>query len=84
VSLAGDPEVSRGVAERIVAGGVDGVADQQFLGFGRRELRRQRHRLVGGEHEIESGVLSDMLAPVGAVVGAARLEQRVELTIAGI
>jgi hypothetical protein len=46
VPFASDAEIPRGVTERIVACGVDGVADQQFLGFSRCELGRKRHRLV--------------------------------------
>jgi hypothetical protein len=53
------------------------VADEQFLGFSRCELGRKRYRFVRSEHEIEPGILPDMLAPVGAVVSAASLERRV-------
>ena len=79
----GEAEVVGGVAERVVARGVNGVADHLPLHLGGRELGRQRYGFVRGEDEVESGVCSDMLAPVLAGIGAARFEQGVELTVAG-
>ena len=75
--FASDAEVARCVTERIVARRVEGVADKQFLGFRWCEFGRKRNRFVRSEHEIEPGILPDMLAPVGAVFGATSLEQRV-------
>ena len=63
---------------------MDGVADQEPLGFGRREFRRKRHGFMGGEHEIKARILPDMLAPVSPVVGPPRLKQGVELIVAGV
>ena len=82
VPLPSDAEIVSGAAERVVACGMDGVADELPLGLGRGELGGERDRLMGGKDEIEAGVLSDMLAPVGAVVGPARLEQGVEFAVA--
>ena len=79
----GEAEVVSGVAERVVARGVNGVADHLPLGLGGRELGRQRYGFVRGEDEVESRVFPDMLAPVLAGVGAARFEQGVELAVAG-
>src|SRR5271168_2843177 len=83
VPFPGEAKVLGGVAERIVARSMDGVADHLPLGLGGRELGRQRYGFVGGEDEVESRVFPDMLAPVLAGVGAARFEQGVELAVAG-
>ena len=80
--LAGAPEVLSGVAQRVVACRVDGVADDLPLGFGRREFGGKGDGFMGGEHEIEPGVLAGVLAPVGAVVGATGFEESVELRVA--
>ena len=80
---SGVAEVVGGVAERVVARSMDGVADHLPLGLGGRELGRQRYGFVGGEDKVESRVFPDMLAPVLAGVGAARFEQGVELAVAG-
>ena len=63
---------------------MNGVADQEPLGFGRREFRRKRHGFMGGEHEVEAGILPDMLAPVSPIVGPPRLKEGVELIVAGV
>ena len=63
---------------------MDGVADHEPLGFGRREFRRKRHGFMGGEHEIKARILPDMLAPVSPVVGPPRLKEGVELIVAGV
>ena len=83
VPFPGEAEVVGGVAERIVARSMDGVADHLPLGLGGRELGRQRYGFVRGEDKVESRVFPDMLAPVFAGVGAARFEQGVELAVAG-
>ena len=84
VPLAGEAQVVSGVAKRIVACGMDRVADHLPLGFGRGELGGERHGLVRGEHEVEAGVLADVLAPVRAGVGASGLEEGVEIAVAGV
>ena len=83
VPLSGVAEVVGGVPQRVVARGVNGVADHLPLGLGRGELGRQRYGFVRGEDEVESGVFADMLAPVLAAVSAACFEQGVELAVAG-
>ena len=79
----GEAKVVGGVAQRVVARSMDGVADHLPLRLGRGELGSQRYGFVRGEDEVESGVFPDMLAPVLAGVGAARFEQGVKLAVAG-
>ena len=82
--LSGVSEILSRVAERIVARGVYGVEDDLPLRLGGREFRRERYGFVGGEDEVEPRVRPDMFAPVLAGVGAARFEQGVELSVAGM
>ena len=81
--LSGVAEVLSGVAERVVARGMDRVADDLPFRLSGREFGRQGYGFMGGEDEVESRVRADVLAPVLAGVGAARFEQGVELASRG-
>ena len=81
VALARHSEILRRVAQRLVVGEMDGVADQRPLGLGRGEFGGERDRFMRREDEVEAGVLARMRAPGRAIVGAAGLEQRIELVV---
>src|SRR5262249_42171761 len=57
--LSGVAEILSGVAQRVIARGVNGVADDLALRLCGRELGCQRYGFVGGEDEVEARVCPD-------------------------
>jgi hypothetical protein len=53
MAFAGPAKVARGVAQGLVVGGDDSVADGRFFGFGRREFRREGNGFMRRKDEIE-------------------------------
>ena len=72
---AGEAEVGGGVAQGVVVGGDEGVADRRRLRWKRGELRRQRYRFMRRENEVEGADFALLLRPGFASVGAPRFEQ---------